>query len=56
MSHVPLGPGREFDRIRAIIGALGPAARELGNDCALLSPGNGTLAISTDSSTNMVLP
>jgi thiamine-monophosphate kinase len=50
MSHLALGPGREFDRIRAIIAALGPAARELGNDCALLSPGNETLAISTDSS------
>jgi thiamine-monophosphate kinase len=47
---LPLGPGVEFDRVRAIAAALGGRARGLGDDCALL-PGRGeTLAISTDAS------
>lgn len=45
-----LGPGREFDRIRQIARALGRRAVELGNDCALLPAGGGTLAMSTDAS------
>jgi len=45
-----LGPGREFDRIRQIARALGRRAVELGNDCALLPAGGGTLALSTDAS------
>ncbi len=45
-----LGPGREFDRIRQIARALGRRAVELGNDCALLPAGGGTLALSTDTS------
>lgn len=48
--HLPLGPGREFDRIRAIAVALGPAARGLGGDCALVPDGATTLALSTDTS------
>ena len=43
-----LGPGREFDRIRAMARALGERASDLGDDCALLSDGVGTLALSTD--------
>jgi thiamine-monophosphate kinase len=43
-----LGPGPEFDRIRSIARALGKRARDLGDDCALLPDGGGTLAISTD--------
>lgn len=46
--HLPLGPGREFDRIRAIAAALGPAASGLGDDCALLNLPSGTLCVSTD--------
>ncbi|HEX2451961.1 MAG TPA: thiamine-phosphate kinase [Gemmatimonadales bacterium] len=46
-AHLALGPGREFDRIRAIAAALGPAASSLGNDCALVA-GEGLLALSTD--------
>ena len=42
------GPGGEFDRLRAIFAALGAAGRELGDDCALLSVGGRTLAISID--------
>jgi len=48
-----LGPGKEFDRIRAIIERIaeitgdGP---ELGDDCALIPLGSTTLAISIDNS------
>jgi thiamine-monophosphate kinase len=43
-----LGPGREFDRVRRIAAALGARAAGLGDDCALLAAGGGTLAASTD--------
>ncbi len=39
MTATPLGPGPEFDRIRAIAGALGDAAGGLGDDCAFLDDG-----------------
>lgn len=45
---VALGPGAEFDRIRRIAGVLGERARGLGDDCALLTDGDRTLALSTD--------
>ncbi len=43
-----LGPGGEFDRLRAIFATLGAAGRDLGDDCALLPIGGRTLAISID--------
>lgn len=43
-----LGAGGEFDRLRAIFARLGPAARDLGDDCALVSVGGRTLAITID--------
>jgi thiamine-monophosphate kinase len=43
-----LGPGREFDRIRRIAVALGARAQGLGDDCAVLLPGEGQLVASTD--------
>ena len=43
-----LGPGPEFDRIRGIARRLGDHARGLGDDCAMLPDGGGTLALSTD--------
>ena len=43
-----LGAGGEFDRLRAIFARLGPAARDLGDDCALVSVAGKTLAISID--------
>lgn len=43
-----LGPGAEFDRIRAIAAALGPRAAELGDDCAMVPIKGGFLALSTD--------
>jgi thiamine-monophosphate kinase len=43
-----LGAGGEFDRLRAIFARLGPAARDLGDDCALVSVAGRTIAISID--------
>lgn len=43
-----LGAGGEFDRLRAIFARLGPAARDLGDDCALVSVAGRTIAISMD--------
>ena len=43
-----LGPGPEFDRIRAIARGLGERASGLGDDCALLADSVGTVALSTD--------
>lgn len=49
-----LGPGVEFDRIRAIAAILGPRAAELGDDCALVPLNGGFLALSTDVSVDEV--
>jgi thiamine-monophosphate kinase len=43
-----LGPGAEFDRIRAIFAGLGPAGRGLGDDAGLVRVGSVTLAASVD--------
>jgi thiamine-monophosphate kinase len=48
-----LGPGKEFDRIRAIIGRLEellPGNEPLGDDCALIPIGGTMLALSIDNS------
>lgn len=48
-----LGPGKEFDRIRAIfdrISELIPEGEGLGDDCALVPLGTTTLAVSMDAS------
>ena len=50
-----LGPGKEFDRIRAILARIAEVsgdagASEVGDDCALLPVGSTTLAISIDNS------
>ncbi|HEX4627607.1 MAG TPA: thiamine-phosphate kinase, partial [Gemmatimonadales bacterium] len=42
------GTGGEFDILRAVFARLGPAGRDLGDDCALLSVGGRTLAVSID--------
>jgi thiamine-monophosphate kinase len=49
-----LGPGAEFDLIRAIARALGAAAGPLADDCALIPDGATTLALSTDVSVENV--
>ncbi len=46
--HLALGSGAEFDRIRNIIDVLGAQAGGLGDDCGLLEPEDGFLALSTD--------
>jgi thiamine-monophosphate kinase len=46
--HIQLGPGPEFDRVRAILAALGDAGAPSGDDVALLSVGGRSLALSTD--------
>ncbi len=49
-SRLAPGGGSEFDRLRAIFATLGATGRDLGDDCALLSVGGRTLAISIDAS------
>jgi thiamine-monophosphate kinase len=44
----PLGPGKEFDRIREILARLGPAASGVGDDCAVVPEGPGRLVVSVD--------
>ena len=46
--HTALGPGGEFDRIRAIWRRLGEQMSQAGEDCALVTIGSERLAISTD--------
>jgi thiamine-monophosphate kinase len=46
--HAALGPGGEFDRIRAIWRRLGEQLSPAGDDCALVTLGGEPLAISTD--------
>ncbi len=48
MTGIAMGPGGEFDHIRAIAAALGANAAELGDDVARIAPGAGTLVASTD--------
>ena len=50
MTHLALGEGREFDRIRAIAAALGSDASQLGDDCAIIAGGEGSVVLSTDTS------
>ena len=50
MSRSSLGSGAEFDRIRAILAALGNRAGELGDDCVIVPDGTGSLVASTDTS------
>lgn len=50
MTGLPLGPGAEFDRIRAIARRLGPAARGLGDDAAVIPIGGTNLVVSIDAS------
>lgn len=46
--HQLLGPGPEFDRVRAILAALGERGAPSGDDCALIPIGGQLLAVSTD--------
>ncbi len=48
MTSTPLGPGREFDRIRAMAARWKERARGLGDDCAILEVGGDRIAVSID--------
>jgi thiamine-monophosphate kinase len=48
MTSTPLGPGREFDRIRAMAARWKDRARGLGDDCAILEVGGDRIAVSID--------
>lgn len=48
MTLLGLGPGVEFDRIRAIARALGARGTALGDDCALVPMGDAFLVLSCD--------
>jgi thiamine-monophosphate kinase len=50
MQMPSLGAGREFDRIRAVLAALGEQAGGAGDDCAFVPAGSGVFALSTDTS------
>lgn len=54
MSHLRLGSGGEFDRLRAIFAKLGDAGQTLGDDCALLRVEKAMLALSIDISVENV--
>ena len=50
-AHVPLGDGREFDAIRAMLEEWGPRATGVGDDAATLEmPSGAELVVSTDAS------
>lgn len=50
-SHVPMGAGREFDHIRALLQEWGPLAQGIGDDAAVLdAPRDQKLVASTDAS------
>ncbi len=50
-AHAPLGPGREFDAVRALLARWGDAARGVGDDAAVLDvPPGERLVVSTDAS------
>jgi len=49
-ANLPLGPGAEFDAIRAILRRLGPRAKGIGDDAAVLAvPRGDSLVVSVDS-------
>lgn len=50
MKNLRLGPGPEFDLIRAIIDRLGPDASGIGDDCAVIPIGGTNLVASIDCS------
>jgi len=48
-AHLAMGPGAEFDAVRALLAAWGPRARGIGDDGAVLDvPSGERLVVSTD--------
>ena len=55
MTHVSLGPGAEFDLVRALLARWGTLAQGAGDDAALVDvPPGETLLVSTDTSVEFV--
>lgn len=54
MSHLALGSGGEFDRIRTILAELGADASGIGDDTATIPDGPGSLVVSIDASVEAV--
>jgi thiamine-monophosphate kinase len=54
MTHLPMGSGDEFDRIRGILDTLGPDGAAIGDDTATLPDGAGSVVVSTDTSVEHV--
>lgn len=53
--HVAMGPGREFDAVRALLARWGPAAVGIGDDGAVLDvPAGSRLVVSTDTTVEAV--
>ena len=53
--HAPLGPGREFDAIRALLARWGSRAQSIGDDAALVDvPPGERLVVSVDTSVEHV--
>ncbi len=53
--HLTMGPGREFDAVRALLERWGPAAVGIGDDGAVLDvPAGSRLVVSTDSTVEEV--
>lgn len=50
MSSLELGPGREFDAIRALVARWGALASGVGGDCAVLDLSGTKVIVSTDTS------
>jgi thiamine-monophosphate kinase len=50
VTTIPLGPGGEFDRVRAIAAALGPVMGAVGDDTATIPEGKGSIVVSVDAS------
>jgi thiamine-monophosphate kinase len=48
LAPTPLGPGGEFDRLRAVFARLGPRVAGVGDDAALVTIDGVTLALSCD--------
>lgn len=47
--HLPMGPGKEFDAVRALLAQWGTAAQGVGDDAAVLDvPAGSRLVVSTD--------
>lgn len=54
-THLPLGPGAEFDAIRTLLTQWGPRARGIGDDGAVLDvPAGSKLVVSTDTTVEHV--